>query len=70
MKDLKIKKLSKDESGKLIGGFEEKSTGIDTNLGASNGNCTGGGWFDTNTNCTGTCSKCNVSSGVLTNVRR
>lgn len=27
---------------------------------ASNGNCSGGGWGDTNTNCTGTCKGCHV----------
>lgn len=27
---------------------------------ASNGNCLGGGWGDTNTNCTGTCKGCSV----------
>lgn len=60
-KDVKISKLSKDEAGKLRGGFSIQPAKLETNLFASNGNCLGGGWGDKNTNCTGTCSNCSVT---------
>ena len=59
-KNVKISKLSKDEAGKLRGGFSIQPVKVETNAWASNGNCLGGGWGDTNTNCTGTCSGCSV----------
>lgn len=65
MKQVKIKKLSKDEKGKLSGGYGEGFTDIDPHLGASNGNCMGGGWFDTNSNCSGNCNSCSVSTRLL-----
>lgn len=57
-KETKIPKLSKDEAGKLRGGFSIESAKVDTHIWASNVNCLGGGWGDTNTNCTGVCSNC------------
>lgn len=60
-KNVKISKLSKDEAGKLRGGFSIQPAKVETNLWASNGNCLGGGWGDTNTNCTGACSGCSVT---------
>lgn len=59
-KEIKISKVSKDESGKLRGGFSIQPVSVDADLGATNINCTGGGWFDTNTNCTGNCKGCLV----------
>lgn len=58
--NIKIAKLSKDEAGKLRGGFAIQSAKIESHLGATNGNCNGGGWFDTNTNCTSACTECSV----------
>lgn len=60
-KKVKIAKLSKDETGKLKGGFSVQSIEVQNGLFASNGNCLGGGWGDTNTNCTGTCSGCSIN---------
>ncbi len=57
----KAVKLSKDEAGKLKGGFSVQSIEVQNSLFASNGNCLGGGWGDTNTNCTGTCSGCSIN---------
>lgn len=66
-KKIKISKLSKDEADKLCGGFSIQPTKLATNLWASNGNCQGGGWGDTNTNCTGTCAGCSVIQKPSTN---
>lgn len=54
-------KLSKNEEGKLQGGFSIQPAEVDADFWASNGNCLGGGWGDTNTNCTGTCKGCSVN---------
>ena len=59
-KEIKISKVSKDESGKLRGGFSIQPITVDADLWASNGNCLGGGWGDTNTNCSGACTGCSV----------
>ena len=64
--EIKITKLSKDEAGKLHGGFSIQSTVIKTDFFANNGNCTAGGWFDTNTNCTGECRGCPISPSTGT----
>lgn len=65
MKKIRLTKLTKDETGKLRGGFTIQNAVEQVPIFASNGNCQGGGWGDTNTNCTGTCSKCsvNISTG-------
>ena len=60
-KNVKITELSRDEAGKLRGGFSIQSVKVELNLWASNGNCLSGGWGDTNTNCTGTCLGCSVT---------
>lgn len=60
-KNVNFTKLSKDETGKLHGGFSIIPASVDMYFGASNGNCLGGGWGDTNTNCSGTCSGCSVN---------
>ncbi len=61
-KNVKISKLSKDEAGELRGGFSSiQPANVEADLFASNGNCLGGGWGDTNTNCTGACSGCSVT---------
>lgn len=60
-KDLQISRLEKDESGKLRGGFSIQSVNVSNQIFATNGNCMGGGWGDTNTNCTGTCNSCSVN---------
>ena len=64
MKDDLFSELREDELGILHGGVYEGSysTGSSDqkNFFASNGNCLGGGWGDTNTNCTGTCKGCSV----------
>ena len=65
-KEMNISKLSKDEAGKLRGGFSIEFAKVDTHIFASNGNCLGGGWGDTNTNCTGACSACSVTPQVPT----
>jgi hypothetical protein len=62
-KNEKFTKLTKDEAGNLRGGFSIQPISVDTNFGASNGNCLGGGWFDTNTNCSGNCTGCSSSPG-------
>ena len=50
--------LSKNEKGQLQGGFNlQVSHDAKTQFWADNGNCKGGGWFDTNTNCN-RCSEC------------
>jgi hypothetical protein len=59
-KDVKITKLSKDEAGKLRGGFSIQTAKVDSDIWSSNGNCLGGGWGDTNTNCSGTCKNCST----------
>lgn len=69
-KKVKISKLSKDEAGKLRGGFAIQPFKIETHLWASNGNCQGGGWGDTNTNCTGTCSGCSVTQKPSTEITK
>ncbi len=57
----KITKLSMDEAGVLKGGFSvETIDNASNNFFATNKNCTGGGWCDVNTNCTGTCAECSV----------
>lgn len=55
-------KLTKDEQGKLQGGFslQGKSDSLldsRTNFFADNHNCKSGGFFDTNTNCN-RCAEC------------
>ena len=56
--------LREDELGILHGGVCKNNTntesGSPSDFMASNGNCLGGGWGDTNTNCTGTCKGCHV----------
>lgn len=67
-RDIKIPKLSRNEAGKLRGGFSIQPAKIETNIWATNGNCMGGGWGDTNTNCTGTCSSCSVNQKPETSI--
>lgn len=69
MKKFNLPILTKDEAGNLKGGFAIQSVSDDSTFGASNGNCLGGGWFDTNTNCTGTCSKCSVNKTDIGDIR-
>lgn len=57
----KISELTEDEAGKLHGGFSSQSPKLRSELFANNGNCIGGGWGDSNVNCTGTCKSCNVN---------
>lgn len=59
-KKLKKSEVSKDETGKLHGGFSIRPIKIDTQFFANNINCVGGGFWDSNTNCTGSCEQCNV----------
>lgn len=54
----KFQQLTKDNAGKLHGGYTVQSGDVETGFFASNTNCSGGGWFDTNTNCTGNCKGC------------
>ena len=64
MKNDLFSEIREDELGILHGGVCESNTGTESsssvNFFASNGNCLGGGWCDTNTNCTGTCKGCHV----------
>jgi hypothetical protein len=64
MNDDVFSELREDELGVLHGGVCENNTDADNgstvNFFATNGNCLGGGWGDTNTNCTGTCKACSV----------
>lgn len=53
-----VSKLTEDEAGKLHGGFSVNDAKIAIDFFATNVNCVGGGWGDTNTNCTGTCGSC------------
>lgn len=54
-----IAKLEKNEAGKLKGGFSLQTTfDVAGPFLGNNVNCIGGGWFDTNMNCTGLCSAC------------
>lgn len=50
--------LTRDEKDKLHGGFSTVTVEIKTQFGATNSNCAGGGWFDSNINCTGMCTAC------------
>lgn len=60
-KDPQVSKLSKEETGRLTGGFTIHDVEVSNHLFVTNGNCTGGGWGDTNTNCSGTCANCSVN---------
>lgn len=64
MKENLFSELREDELGVLHGGVAQGVTEpgdfMTMDLFASNGNCQGGGWGDTNTNCTGTCAGCHV----------
>ena len=64
MKEDLFSELREDELGILHGGVCENNTNMEScspsDFFASNGNCSGGGWGDTNTNCTGTCKGCHV----------
>lgn len=56
--------LSKNEKGQLQGGFNlQLCHDVKTQFGADNGNCKGGGWFDTNTNCN-RCSQCDQHAPI------
>ena len=59
---MKISQLTEDEAGMLHGGFSNQPLKIESDLWATNGNCLGGEWGDTNTNCTGTCKNCNINA--------
>lgn len=56
MEKKNFQQLSKDEMGKLHGGFAISPIRISTSLYSTNGNCEGGGIGDTNGNCK--CEKC------------
>lgn len=58
----KISELTENEAGELRGGFSNQPLKVEYDAWASNGNCLGGGWGDTNSNCTGTCKNCSVNS--------
>lgn len=64
MKEDLFSELREDELGILHGGVCKNNTNMESSSPsdflASNGNCLGGGWGDTNTNCTGTCKGCHV----------
>jgi len=64
-----ISKLEKSETGVLKGGFSLQTTfDVAGKFLGNNVNCIGGGWFDTNVNCTGLCTACNgTQSGPNTN---
>lgn len=62
-KHSEMEKLTISESGKIKGGFKKLNLETKSDLIASNQNCLGGGWGDTNTNCTGNCS---CSSSTIT----
>jgi hypothetical protein len=68
--DAKLTELSKDEAGKLHGGFSIQTAKVNPDLWTSNGNCLGGGWGDTNTNCTGTCKSCSISKNSDKEIER
>ena len=60
--------LTKDEQGKLNGGFTVKSTttnGVENHLWSDHCHCNGGGWFDYNVNCN-RCASCDYYSGIET----
>lgn len=56
MEKKNFQQLSKDEMGKLHGGFAISPIRVDTSLFGNNGNCDGGGIGDNNSNCR--CEKC------------
>lgn len=67
VKELNIlRPLTKDEMGKLYGGFSAVHFEVKTRLGATNSNCAGGGWFDSNINCTGMCTACKTTGSTTT----
>ena len=63
MKKNLISELTKDETGKLHGGFSvSKLISSFTEDGNDNTNCLNTGNGDSNTNCSGTCWGCSIPS--------
>lgn len=67
MNDKKIRQeLTQDDKGQLFGGYALQSSsrkGLESQFLGENGNCKGGGWFDTNVNCN-RCASCDQLGGM------